>query len=150
MRSFWMRSTNLYGPEHTGLRPTEATSASAKVLGDSIMPARSDSWASKVASGFFSVSTRVVASGASTFSTEASSPLRRLSGSVIARSRLALAAAASNFAPSWNSASSRSLNVSTLLSGLNDHDVASCGTKCSLGSMSTSLSHSDVNTMRPT
>ncbi|CUI83733.1 Uncharacterised protein [Achromobacter xylosoxidans] len=145
-----MRSTNLYGPEQIGLRPTEATSASANDLGDSIMPARSDSCASSVASGCLRVSTSVAASGASTFSTEASSPLRRLSGSVMARSRLALAAAASNLLPSWNSASSRSLKVSTLLSGLNDHEVASCGTKCSLGSMSTSLSHSEVKTMRPT
>src|SRR3546814_2562804 len=30
------------------------------------------------------------------------------------------------------------------------HDVANCGTKSSLGVMSTSLSHSDAKTMRPT
>ncbi|CFM11275.1 Uncharacterised protein [Bordetella pertussis] len=114
------------------------------------MPARSDNCASKVASGRLSVSTRVAGSGASIFSTEASSPLRMLSCSVMARPRLARAAAASNLLPSWNWTSVRSLNVSVLLSSLKLHDCASCGTNCSFSSMSTSLSHNEVKTMRPT
>ena len=44
----------------------------------------------------------------------------------------------------------RSLKVSVLLSSLVVHDCASCGTIFRSGVMSTSLSHSDAKTMRPT
>ena len=80
----------------------------------------------------------------STDSTEASSLLRTESGSERARSRLALAAAASSRVPSWKVTPSRSLKVSVLPSSLVDQEVASCGTKVSSGVTSTSLSQSEV------
>ena len=50
MRSCGTRSTNLKGPAHTGCRPNLSPSASA-ALGDTIMPARSVSWASSGENG---------------------------------------------------------------------------------------------------
>ncbi len=114
------------------------------------MPARSDSCDSSEASGSDRFSTTVWSSGASTLATVASSLLRLLSGSVRARSRLALTAAALMGVPSWKTASVRSLKVSVLLSGPTDHDCASWGTNFRSGVMSTSRSHNEANTMRPT
>lgn len=114
MRSFCTRSLNWYGPEHTGLPPGSLSNEAGEI----IMPARSDSCDSSEASGSARCSTTVLASGASTLATVASSLLRLLSGSVRARSRLALTAAASIGVPSWNTASVRSLKVSVLLSAL--------------------------------
>ena len=66
------------------------------------------------------------------------------------RSRLNLAAAASNGSPSWNFTPGRSLIVTVLPSAEVSCDSASCGTMFSFSSMSNSLSQIDANTMRPT
>ena len=58
MRSCWTRSTNLYGPAHTGFRPNLSPVASA-ALGDTIMPARSVSWASSGEKGALRLSLMV-------------------------------------------------------------------------------------------
>ncbi len=61
----------------------------------------------------------------------------------------AFTAAASNGSPSWNTTPSRSRNVSARPSSDCVHDVASCGITERSGAVSTSLSHSAVNTIRP-
>ena len=66
------------------------------------------------------------------------------------RSRLYLAALASNGSPSWNFTPGRSLMVTVLPSADVSWPSASCGTMFSFSSMSNSLSHSEAKTMRPT
>ena len=64
------------------------------------------------------------------------------------RSRLYLAASASNGSPSWNFTPGRSLIVTVLPSAEVSWPSASCGTMFSFSSMSNSLSHSEAKTMR--
>ena len=75
MRSWATRSTNLYGPEHTGLLPKLAPAACA-ALGDTIMPARSASAASSGEKGALRLSLTVSGSTTSTLASGASSPRR--------------------------------------------------------------------------
>jgi hypothetical protein len=71
-----------------------------KVFGDMIMPARSESCESRVASARERLTFTVRSSTASTLSTEVNSLLRRESGRVRARSILAFTAAAFRGSPS--------------------------------------------------
>src|SRR5512143_877963 len=68
MRSCATRSTNLYGPAHTGLLPNLSPSAWA-TLGATIMPARSASCASSGANGAERLSRTVDGSTTSTLAT---------------------------------------------------------------------------------
>ena len=149
MRSCATRSTNLNGPEHTGLVPKFVGIACA-ALGDTIMPARSASTVSSGENGALRLSLTVMSSTTSTVLTGSSSPRRFEPAMFLWRSMLNLTAAASNFSPSWKVTPGRSFMVSALLSGDHCHEVASCGTMFSFSSMSTSLSHSEAKTMRPT
>src|SRR5688572_1305734 len=149
MRSCATRSTNLNGPEHTGLAPNLSPAASA-ALGDTIIPARSVSTASRGANGAARLMRTVDASTASTLDTTASSPRRFEPFMSLWRSRLYFTACASNFSPSWKVTPLRSLTISDLLSFDHSYEVASCGTTLSFSSRSNSLSHRPANTMRPT
>ena len=84
-------------------RPASARSRPPRAaFGDMIMPARSESCESSVASARESLSATVRSSTTSTLRPRPSSLLRRLSGSVRARSMLAFTAAALIGSPSWN------------------------------------------------
>src|SRR5678815_4161585 len=89
MRSCAMRSTNLNGPEHTGLAPNLSPAASA-ALGDTIMPARSVSTVSSGANGAVRLMRTVEASTTSTLDTTESSPRRFEPAMLRWRSRLYL------------------------------------------------------------
>ena len=99
MRSCATRSTNLNGPEHTGLVPKFAPPACA-AFGETIIPARSASTDSSGAKGAVRLSRTVAPSTTSTLATGRSSPLRLEPAMFLWRSRLNLTAAASIFSPS--------------------------------------------------
>ena len=149
MRSCCTRSTNLKAPAQTGFRPN-LSPASLAALGDTIMPARSVSWAMSGENGALSSSRTVSGSTTSTLSTAASSGRRNEPCMVMCRSRLALTASASMRSPSWNLTPGRSLMVTVLPSSEVSCESASCGTMLMFSSMSNSLSHSEAKTMRPT
>src|SRR6185369_2197525 len=149
MRSCAMRSTNLKGPEQTGLLPKLVGLACA-ALGDTIIPARSASTESSGENGALRFRRTVMSSTTSTVATGSNSPRRFEPAMFLWRSMLNLTAAASNFSPSWKVTPGRNFMVSALLSADHCQEVASCGTMLSFSSMSTSLSHSDAKTMRPT
>jgi len=133
MRSWATRSTNLYGPAHTGLL-ANAVPAALAALGETIMPARSASWASSGADGLDRLNRTVCGSTTSTPVISLISDLRRDSGRVSLRSMLYFTASASNGSPSWNLTPWRKVKVIALLSSLHFHAVASCGWKASLAS----------------
>ena len=118
MRSCATRSTNLNGPEQTGLVPNLSPSACA-AFGETIMPARSVSCASSGENGAERFRRTVIGSTTSTLATGASSPRRFEPAIVLCRSMLNFTAAASNFSPSWKVTPGRSFSVSALLSA--DH-----------------------------
>ena len=149
MRSCATRSTNLKGPEHTGAVPNLSPAACA-ALGETIMPARSVSWASKGENGEERFRRTVWASTTSTLLTGASSPRRLEPGRFLCRSMLNFTAAASSFSPSWKVTPVRIFKVRLLLSADHSWPVANCGTMLSFSSTSNSLSHREENTMRPT
>ncbi len=118
MRSCATRSTKRKGPEHTGFAPN-LSPASCAALGETIIPARSASWARSGANGADRLSRTVIGSTTSTVVTGASSPRRFEPCIVLWRSMLYLTAAASSFSPSWNVTPGRIFSVSALLSA--DH-----------------------------
>src|SRR3954454_24039631 len=149
IRSCCTRSTNLYGPAQTGLRPN-LSPASLAALGDTIMPARSESCATSGENGALSTSLTVCGSTTSMWSIPANSGLRNEPCMVRWRSSENLTDSASIGSPSWNSTFGRSLMVTILPSSDVSEYNASCGTKLSFSSTSNSLSQIDANTMRPT
>ncbi len=88
--------------------------ASFAAFGETIMPARSVSWAISGEKGCLSTSLMVRGSTTSTWSTVASSGLRNDPGKVMWRSSENFAASASNGSPSWNLTPGRSLMVTSL------------------------------------
>ena len=122
----------------------------SKAAGDIIMPARSDSCDSSEASGSGQAQHHGLGVRRLDAGDRGQLALAVAVGQRARTFQIGLTAAASTGAPSWNTASLRSLKVSVLLSSLVVHDCASCGTIFRSGVMSTSLSHSDAKTMRPT
>ena len=112
------------------------------------MPARSVSWLSRGEKGCLRLSLMVSGSTTSTLSMTPISARRYEAFIVTCRSRLYLAAAASNGSPSWNITPGRSLIVTALPSAEVSWLSASCGTMFSFSSMSNSLSQSEAKTMR--
>ena len=122
--------------------------AASVALGAIIMPARSVSWASSGENGALRLSLMVSGSTTSTESTTLISERRNEPFMVRWRSRLYLAAAASNGSPLWNFTPGRSFIVTVLPSAEVSEPSASCGTMLAFSSMSNSLSQSAANMMR--
>ena len=135
------RLASLNGPTHTGAVAKFLPSALV-ALGLRIIPARSASAAVSGANGVLSLTTTVLASGASTLVMGPSSLLRPDPSSVRLRSNVALTAAASNGVPSANFTPSRTGMVTVLPpSETVGRPVASCGTIFADWSTSYSFSH---------
>src|SRR5207245_4996726 len=104
--------------------------------GDSIMPARSTSWASKAASGRLRWNTTVAGSLTSTDWTLASSLLRGELAAVRIRSMLNLTTSAAKAVPSWNLTPWRRVKAS-VVGCVYVQAVASPGLMVSVWSMET-------------
>ena len=109
------RSTNLYGPAHTGFVPNLSPRSFA-ALGDTIIPARSVSAASSGVSGSDSESRTVRSLTTSTFEISPISDFRNEPGVLMCRSMLNRTASALNGSPSWNFTPGRSLSTTDLWS----------------------------------
>ena len=123
-RSPGIHSPNAYGPVPTGCDPSASGSAAA--VGDTIIPGRSARICTSELSGRLRAMRTCVGSTTSTDSIIERSAFTVDVSSVMARSRFALTAAASNGVPSWNVTPSRSVSSSVCGSG-DDHSVASPG-----------------------